>query len=71
MIRNIFRTIAILVVLTVVFMLAVRFGFLDSTMTVGDIANKVDITWQALKQTPEFNSVMTLWDKVVMWIKLL
>ena len=71
MIRNIFRTIAILVVLTVVFMLSVRFGFLDSTMTVGDIANKVDITWQALKQTPEFNSVMTLWDKVVMWIKLL
>ena len=58
MIRNIFRTIAILVVLTVVFMLAVRFGFLDSTMTVGDIANKVGYTWESLKQTAEFHTVI-------------
>jgi len=71
MIRNIFRTIAILVVLTVVFMLAVRFGYLDSTMTVGDIASKVNMTWEALKQTPEFNTVMTLWDKIILWIKML
>lgn len=71
MIRNIFRTIVILVILTIVFMLAVRFGYLDSTMTVGDIAEKVNLTWQALKQTPEFNLAMTLWDKILMWIKLL